>query len=568
MNDRLRAAIDDYEAANCDERGPLRGAAFTAVYRASQGMPVSHIAPETEALNDAAAGWCETMLARLEAFDAAALSEQDRVSLAILRLAIERRLEGTRYYWHAVSVTPYRSFVTAFQTVFRSFAIDGEDARARYLAAIRDVGGYARAAREKLEGQVARGIVLPRRVLGPIVATHRAAANVENSPFLAAAKRPEAASESVRERFLADACDALRAHVVPAVERLVEYLEGAYAAAASSQWGQSALPGGNAYYRYAVRANTTLELSPEDIHATGLQTVAELREAMAALRSRVGFTGTAAEFHAKLRTDPRFVPQTPEEIGDRLERFARLADGALDRFFLRRPKAPFAAKRLPADLEAGMTFGYYHPGARTGETGHYFFNGSNLPERSLLSVASLALHELVPGHHYEINVARENPELPRFRAFAAISTYIAAYHEGWAEYAADLGKEFGAYEDPYDLYGRHALDAFISSRLVVDTGMNALGWSYQRAEAFLRENTLLSETEIASELPRYATDLPGQGLAYKLGALTFARLRDETRAKLGSAFDARAFHDKIVTNGGMPLTLVESEMARFADRAT
>jgi uncharacterized protein (DUF885 family) len=181
----------------------------------------------------------------------------------------------------------------------------------------------------------------------------------------------------------------------------------------------------------------------------------------------------------------------------------------------------------------------------------------------LLSLASLALHELVPGHHYEINVARENEKLPRFRAFHAISTYIAAYHEGYAEYAADLGKEFGAYDDPYDLYGRHALDVFISSRLVVDTGMNALGWSYDKAAAFLRENTLMSQTEIVSELTRYATDLPGQALAYKLGALTFTELREKAHSELGSKFDVRSFHDRIVTNGGMPLTLVASEIDRY-----
>lgn len=565
MNQDLAAAIDAYEGANADEHGPLRGAAFTAIYRASQGMPISCIAPETEALSETAATWCEGMCTVLAAIDATEFSEQDRISLAVLRSAVERRLESERYYLHVISITPYRTFVTAFQAIFRGFAVDSEEARARYLNVVRDVGAYVRAAREKLVAQVARTIVLPRRVLGPIVAMHRAAMNVENSPFLPGAQRCAVLDEPSRRRFLEQAHAALRAHVVPALEELVDYLEGAYTDAASGAWGQSALPDGEEYYLYSVRANTTLELSPQEIHKRGMDAVAALRDAMAEIRAGLGFTGTAAEFHASLRVDSRFIPQTPEQIGDRIESFAQMADSALGRFFLRKPKAPFAAKRLPCDLEGGMTFGYYHPGAQLAETGHYFFNGSNLPERSLLSLASLGLHELVPGHHYEINMARENEELPRFRAFHAIATYIAAYHEGWAEYAADLGKEFGAYDDPYDLYGRHALDVFISSRLVVDTGMNALGWSYERAEAFLRENTLLSETEIASELPRYATDLPGQGLAYKLGSMTFARLREQAREKLGSAFDLRAFHDRIVSNGGMPLTLVEREIGKFVE---
>lgn len=550
----LQQAIDAYEATNADERGPLRGAAFTAIYRAGQGMPISGIAPETEALNEEAAAWCRGMLTHLGGLDASSLDDQDRLSLEVLRHAVGRRLEATQHYWHVITVTPYRCFPSAFQMIFRGLAIDDDEARERYFEVLRDVGIYARNAKSKLEGQVRRGIVLPRRVLGAIVATHRDAMSLEKSPFFPGRSRPPDGTH-----------DVLREHVVPAVAELVEYLEGAYAAAASDGWGQSALPGGAEHYRYCVRDNTTTELTPEQIHERGLRVVGELRDAMAAVRARLGFSGTAAEFHAQLRVDPRFVPRSPEQIGEKLERFARIGYEALDSFFARRQKAPFGAKRLPEDLEAGMTFGYYHPSAKTGETGYYLFNGSKLSERSLLSVASLALHELVPGHHYEINVARENEALPRFRAYHAISTYIAAYHEGYAEYAADLGKEFGAYEDPYDLYGRYALDIFISSRLVVDTGMNALDWSHDKAADFLRENTLMSETEIASELPRYATDLPAQALAYKLGSLTFAELREKARSALGSKFDVRTFHDRIATNGGMPLTMVAAEVDRYVE---
>lgn len=552
----LDELLDSYERANRDEAGPLSAGAFTAVYRASQGLSVSRIAPDTEAGNAEVATWCEAMLARILAIDPQRLDEQQRLSAAVLRAAIERRLESTRHYWHVITVTPYRSFVTAFRMIFATFDVGSEETRARYLDVVRDVGAYVRASRAKLVDQVRRGIVLPQRTLAPIVAIHRNAAQVEASPFL-----PRNPSED----FLPEVHAALRAHVAPALLELCEYLGGAYAEAASSGWGQSAYPGGEAYYRYLVRDNTTLDIAPETIHERGLAVVRDLREAMAEVRERLGFIGTAREFHEQLRNDPRFVPSTPDAIGKKLDHFANLANDALDEFFLRRPAAPFSAKRLPEALEAGMTFGYYHPGAQQGAEGHYFYNGSKLHERSLISIASLALHELVPGHHYEINIARENPALPSFRSFQAISTYIAAYHEGWAEYAADLGKEFGAYEDPYDLYGRHALDIFISSRLVVDTGMNLLGWTFERAQEFMREHTLLSDTEITSELLRYASDLPAQALAYKLGSMKFAELRATARERLGSAFDLRRFHDQIVMNGGMPLRLVESEIARFID---
>ena len=552
----LDELLDAYGRANRDEAGPLSGGGYTAIFRASQGLPVSHIAPETQAASAQAAAWSESMLAQLAAVDTTALDDQQRLSLAILRSAFERRLESAKHYWHAISVTPYRSFLFSFRMIFGAFDVSSDEARTRYLGVLRDVGIYARSAKDKLVEQVRRGIVLPQRVLPQIVAIYRNAANVEISPFL-----PRNPSED----FLPAVHEALRTHVVPAVLELADYLAGAYSDAASSGWGQSAYPDGEAYYRYLVRENTTLDLGPETIHERGLAVVAELREAMARVRARLGFTGSAGEFHQQLRHDPRFIPNSAEQIGEKLNHFANFANAALDPYFLRRPAAPFSAKRLPETLEGGLTFGYYQPGVRTAEEGHYFYNGSKLNERSLISIASLALHELVPGHHYEINIARENPDLPSFRSFQEIATYIAAYHEGWAEYAADLGKEFGAYEDPYDLYGRYALDIFISSRLVVDTGMNLLGWSYERAQSFMRENTLLSDTEIDSELPRYATDLPAQGLSYKLGSMKFAELRELARARLGSAFDQRRFHDRIVRNGGMPLSLVEREIGRFID---
>src|SRR5579863_8987326 len=170
----LQQAIDTYEATNRDEHGPLRGAAFTAIYRAGQGMPISGIAPETESLNEEAAAWCRGALVRLDGIDGWALDDQDRLSLAVLRHAVSRRLESTQHYWHVITVTPYRCFPSAFQMIFRALAVDDDEGRERYFAVLRDVGAYARAAKAKLEGQVRRGIVLPRRVLGPIVATHRA----------------------------------------------------------------------------------------------------------------------------------------------------------------------------------------------------------------------------------------------------------------------------------------------------------------------------------------------------------------------------------------------------------
>ncbi len=198
---------------------------------------------------------------------------------------------------------------------------------------------------------------------------------------------------------------------------------------------------------------------------------------MAKVRERLAFTGTKAEFHAFLRTDPRFFPKTPDEIGDKLMAAMREMEPKLDGLFLRRPKAPYGVKRLDPRLEGSMTYGYYQVPTPRDPKGYYNYNGSKLESRSLLNVRALAFHELAPGHHFQINLQTENGSLPPIRR----ETRHTAYTEGWGEYASSLGDEAGLFADPYDQYGRLMMDMFLSVRLVVDTGMNALGWSRERA---------------------------------------------------------------------------------------
>jgi uncharacterized protein (DUF885 family) len=273
----------------------------------------------------------------------------------------------------------------------------------------------------------------------------------------------------------------------------------------------------------------------------------------------VGFKGDKAEFKRFLRTDPRFFPKTPEEIGERLMTYVRRLEPKLDAFFLRKPKAPYGVKRLEPHLEPGQTFGYYQIPAGDDPKGYYRFNGSNLSDRSLVNAAALIAHELLPGHHFQINLAYEVPGIPEFRR----ESFDTAYTEGWGDYASAVAGEMGLYEDPYDLYGRLAMDMFISVRLVVDTGMNALGWSRARAMDFMREHAMETETQIASETLRYCCDIPGQALAYKMGSLRIRALRDEAQAALGPRFDVRRFHDAVLGSGSLPMEALERRVRWF-----
>jgi uncharacterized protein (DUF885 family) len=361
---------------------------------------------------------------------------------------------------------------------------------------------------------------------------------------------------------MASAAHIVDDQVVPAVEKLVTLLSGPYATAAPDRVGLSQYPGGASYYNLLVRWHTTLNTTAAAVHATGLAEVARIDSAMAVIRTQIGFQGTKAQFHAQLAKDPRFFATAPEEVGVRLMSYANRLDPLLDRAFSRRPRARGDVRRLSPDLEPSMTFGYYEMPTTSDSMGHYFYNGTKLSERSLLTAAPLIAHELWPGHHFQVNLSRENTELPPFR-----QGYYTAYGEGWGDYASIVAGELGLYADPMDMYGRLAMDMFISCRLVVDTGMNALGWSRERAMAYMREHELESDTQIASESLRYSTDLQGQALAYKMGSNEFLRLRSHAQSMLGTRFDLRAFHDQVLNSGMLPMTVLGDKIDSWLQAA-
>ena len=297
------------------------------------------------------------------------------------------------------------------------------------------------------------------------------------------------------------------------------------------------------------------------MHAIGLERLAATERRMRAVRQRLGFDGGAAEFHQRMAADPRHFAATPAELELRLRRHLDEIEPRLDAFFARRPRAPWALVRLAADLEAGMTWGYYIEPSAAEPRGIYYYNGSHPGERSLIGAASLVYHEILPGHHFQVCLQTENEALPAYRRDA----WHDAFGEGWAEYAAELAEEMGMYRDPYDLYGRLADGNVFSARLVVDTGMNRLGWSRARARAFLAEHTLLAASEIDSETLRYAVDIPAQALAYAMGSRTIRRLRERAERRLADRFDIRRFHAAVLDHGSMPLAVLEGHIERFVE---
>lgn len=530
--------------------------------RLRMGLPVEELPDlsETRAREDAQFG--AALLEKLRGLRMHELSHQESLSLAMLRLEAEELAASARDWGLTFPVTPYASPLRVVHQAFTGWKFRSPDDLDRYAALLTRYAAFIRQMEDKLREQSKRGIRLPKGEIELVALTYRAAiAEPSASLFFVAPERLETAPETQRAPFARRVESLIASRINPALESLASYVTGEYAAKAPSAVGLAQYRGGKAYYRRLVRRHTTLDVTPEEVHRLGLAEVERLNRELEEIRVAVGFAGSLADFRRHLRADPRFIPSTPEEIGDRLLAAQRRIEPKIPLYFGETPRAPAGIRRLAPTLEGSMTYGYYQSPTATDRRGYYYYNGSSLADRSLLNAAALIYHELVPGHHFQRALQHENAELPSFRREAGWT----AYTEGWGEYASSLAGEMGMYEDPYDRAGRLMMDVFLSSRLVVDTGMNALGWSRERAIEYMKANTLESDTQIATETLRYSCDIPGQALAYKMGAARIRELRARAEQELGAAFDMRRFHDAVLGSGPMPLAVLERHVDWFIE---
>ena len=288
---------------------------------------------------------------------------------------------------------------------------------------------------------------------------------------------------------------------------------------------------------------------------------------MQSIRAELGFEGDGAAFLARLNADPRWRAATVEGVQGVFQRYIDRLKPHFGLYFGSAPRAEHSIQPLPEALQGSMTFGYYDAPRPARPKGLYLFNPRNLTHQSLFNVGALTYHELVPGHHLHLCTQNESDSLHPFHRFS----FVNAYNEGWAEYAATLAGEMGMYEEPEERYGRLVMDAFLSCRLVVDTGMNALGWSLERTRDYLRRHSGMAEAEILSESLRYSCDLPAQALAYKLGDVEIMEMRESMRAALGGRFRVKDFHAAVLGTGALPLPdlrwYIEHETGRLAGQA-
>ena len=387
----------------------------------------------------------------------------------------------------------------------------------------------------------------------------------EDSPFFAPFLQFPAAVPEAQQATLKQAgAEAINASIVPAFKRFQTFFNNEYLPASRNTIGASALPNGAAYYAWLAQHHTTTQLSPDEIHEIGLREVKRIRGEMEAIIQQVGFKGSFEDFSKFLRTDPQFYYANGDDLLKAYAATCKHIDGELPSLFNKLPRMPYGVRPIPMDTAPYQTTAYYQPGSIEGHrAGFYYVNVYKPETRPKWEMKVLTTHEAVPGHHLQLALAQELPDAPMFRRYGNGYT---AFHEGWGLYAETLGDDLGLYkDDPYSKYGQLTYQMWRAVRLVVDTGIHAKGWTRDQAIQYFAQNTPRAMNDIEVEVDRYIA-WPGQALAYKIGQLKITELREKAKAALGDKFDIRAFHDVVLSEGYIPLGILERNVDAWIEQ--
>lgn len=500
---------------------------------------------------------------RLAAIQPAGLSEEDRLNHAFMTYVIQRsraripldtsRIDAFNSEGGPGQGLAYVASVTRIATV-----ADAEAWIARLEAMPKVYADQLANARRGLD----TGLVQPRSIvenaltlIGPEAALTPAADPLLKPFATLPASIPAAQQAALRDR----AARVVAEGVMPQRREWARFLRDDYLPRAPETLGLVHRPGGRELYAYLVRGFTTTDLTPDEVHAIGLEEVARIRGRMDTEMRAAGWTGDFAGFLAFLRTDPQFYTTTREDLLEKASEMAKRADDGLPALFGTLPRLPYGVRPVPREIEANYTTGRYNPGSmENGVAGGYMVNTSSLDQRGLYELPALTLHEAVPGHHLQIALQQEAEDGPYFRR----SVDVTAFVEGWGLYSEFLGEEMGFYRTPYERFGRLSYEMWRACRLVSDTGIHWLGWDIEQARACFRDNSALAPLNIETELQRYI-GWPGQATAYKIGEIRLRAIRSRAEAELGDRFDIRRFHDALLVDGPLPMALLDERMDRW-----
>lgn len=511
----------------------------------------------------------EADLAALHAIDRASLSATDQLAYDVFEFGTKDTLKGYEPQYLDVSkVRPINHF-SGFHTFYPSFSSGTGGAPFKtvtdYENALKRHAGYVvlldRSVGRFKEGEAA-GVFETKMTIKNVIEQFDTQLKqpVEESPFYQPVKKfPAEFSAADKTRLEAAYRAAITNDIYPAMKRVRDYLESSYLPKARDQYGLMYMKGGKELYAYLVQSTTTLPLTPEEIHQTGLSEVARVTGEMEKVKQEVGFNGTLQQFFEDLRTNPKYKKPTREALTQGYYDIGKAVDTKLPTYFSTIPKSKLEIRPYEPFREKFQAGGSYEQGTPDGSRpGIFYFNAYDLPSRTTPGMTTLYLHEGAPGHHFQIMLAQENKDLPPFMRFGGNTAYV----EGWALYAETLGYQMGFYKDPIQRFGTLSDEMLRAMRLVVDTGIHSKGWTREQAIDYMIAHSDMGKTDATAEVERYIA-IPSQALAYKTGAMTIQRLRRKAEAELGNKFDIREFHAQVLMTGALPLAILEQKIDRW-----
>ena len=515
----------------------------------------------------------EKQLAEMHArFKPDQLSESARVSYRLFEHQVERAREAYRFRKLRFPVSTNGSPAGDIPVLLiNNHKVDSVADAEAYIARLRDAERVMREVTATMRDQAASGIIpnkvnfAPARADARKVVTGAPFDNGPDSTLMADFRKKVAALDApaaTKQKLLADAAAALTGPFKRGYDLLFVALDE-IEPMSKGNFGAWNLPDGAAYYNDRLKDETTTNLTADQIHEIGLKQVAAIRQEMEAIKKQVGFTGTLEEFFEAIRTDPKFKYPNTDAGRDQYLKDARGMIASVmaiaPRYFRVLPKAPLEVRAVEKWREGTASTAFYNPPSADGSRpGIYYVNLVDMNQTQKVQVDAIAAHEGAPGHHFQIARQMELTGIPKFRKFGG----YGAYMEGWGLYSERLADEMGIYKDPYARFGMLSLQVWRAIRLVLDTGIHAKRWDRDKAIAYFKNNSSVSDTDIAREVDRYF-NWPGQATSYMVGMLKIKELRQKAERELGPKFDIRDFHEAVLSQGALPLDVLEEEVNRY-----
>lgn len=495
-------------------------------------------------------------------FNRDSLNANDKISYDIFRYEMQVQLEGLKTnLW----MIPFQQFYGLPLTMpqlgsgksYQPFNTP-EDYK-NWLARINGFSDWADTAIANFRKGMKAGVVLPKSLVKKMIPQMEAMVVTEpaESLFYTPVKNfPERFSDEDKNNLTELYKESIRRKVSPTYKKLADFLKNEYLPKARNTSGFSSLPGGNNMYRYLVKSWTSTDKTPDEIYNTGLEEVKRIREQMDSVKMEVNFLGDLKQFFQFMKSDDRFTPfKSPQDVLNAFKGIHKKMDPQLRTMFGRVPKMPFEIRQTE-EFRAASASAEYNPGSPDGSRpGIFYVPIIKASEFNIAGMESLFLHEAIPGHHYQVALQMENPALPAFRRFA----WYGAFGEGWALYAESLGKELGLYTDPYQYMGALGDEMHRAIRLVVDVAIHTKQMTREQAIKYMMENEIITEEAATAEIERYMA-IPGQALSYKIGSLKILELRGKYQQVHGRDFRLIDFHDELLKDGVMPLSVLETKI--------